>query len=76
MSEMIRKSVVIMFILTLVCLLSCIETEGPDDNNFGLPIDVGEKAPDFSLENATGGWISLSNYKNKNVVLVFHKGST
>ena len=41
------------------------------------PVKVEDTAPDFSLEKVAGGWISLSDYKDKNnVVLIFHQGST
>jgi len=85
---MLRKLVLIIFVLQIVCLLSCVDMENPTGDNYvdteepydkyvDPTIKVGATAPDFSLEKATGGWISLANYKNKNnVVLVFHKGST
>lgn len=36
----------------------------------GLP--VGSKAPDFSLQDAQGRKVALSDYRGKNVVLVFY----
>ena len=72
----ISKSFAIMLILTTVWLVGCIEEE-TDDTNVNSPIKVGDAAPGFSLERATGGQISLSDYKDKNnVVLIFHRGST
>ena len=72
-----REFFIIILILTTVCLSSCIDVENPDDNYVDSAIKSGTTAPDFSLEKAEGGWISLGDYKNKsNVVLVFHKGST
>lgn len=41
-----------------------------DVENSGLP--VGTKAPDFSLPDANGDLIRLSDYRGRNVVLVFY----
>jgi peroxiredoxin len=38
--------------------------------NTGLPVDT--KAPDFSLPDSNGRLVRLSNYRGKNVVLVFY----
>jgi peroxiredoxin (alkyl hydroperoxide reductase subunit C) len=53
---------------------------GPKDGA-GLPVTeiervkIGDKAPDFTLENLDGKSISLSSYRGKkNVVLVFYRG--
>lgn len=53
---------------------------GPKDGA-GLPptdlerIKIGDKAPDFTLENLDGKKIALGNYRGKrNVVLVFYRG--
>lgn len=38
-----------------------------------LPLKVGDKAPDFTLQDQNGNDVTLSNYiGKKNVVLVFH----
>jgi cytochrome oxidase Cu insertion factor (SCO1/SenC/PrrC family) len=38
-------------------------------------VRVGDKAPDFALENMNGTVISLSDFRGKkNVVLVFYRG--
>ena len=38
-------------------------------------VKVGDKAPDFTLENMDGKKISLSDFQGrKNVVLVFYRG--
>jgi cytochrome oxidase Cu insertion factor (SCO1/SenC/PrrC family) len=38
-------------------------------------INVGQRAPDFTLENVDGTKISLSDYRGKkSVVLVFYRG--
>lgn len=36
-----------------------------------MAIAVGQHAPDFTLANHIGGTITLSQYRGKNVVLVF-----
>lgn len=41
-----------------------------DAENTGLP--VGRQAPDFSLPDANGQMVTLSDYRGKNVVLVFY----
>ena len=53
---------------------------GPEDGA-NLPatdlkrVKVGESAPDFTLEDADGKKISLSDFRaKKNVVLVFYRG--
>jgi peroxiredoxin len=37
-------------------------------------IEVGEKAPDFSLRNQDGEKVSLSDYRGRKVMLVFYPG--
>jgi peroxiredoxin Q/BCP len=34
-------------------------------------LNVGDKAPDFSLPSDTGGKVSLANFKGKSLVLFF-----
>jgi cytochrome oxidase Cu insertion factor (SCO1/SenC/PrrC family) len=53
---------------------------GPKDGPDLAPTDlnrikVGQPAPDFSLEDASGKTITLSEFRDKkNVVLVFYRG--
>jgi len=53
---------------------------GPKDGAGLKPMDlervrVGDRAPDFSLENMDGKRITLSDFRAKNnVVLVFYRG--
>ena len=53
---------------------------GPKDGGNLKPTDlervnVGETAPDFTLENLDGNRISLSEFRGKkNVILVFYQG--
>ena len=53
---------------------------GPKDGSDLAPTDlnrikVGQPAPDFSLENADGNMITLSDFRGKKtVVLVFYRG--
>lgn len=37
-----------------------------------MTIEIGEQAPDFTLENQDGKEVSLSDYRGKNVVLYFY----
>ena len=38
-------------------------------------VEVGERAPDFSLESYSGDILTLSDYRGeRNVVLVFYRG--
>lgn len=37
-----------------------------------MTVNVGEKAPDFKLQNQDGEMVSLSQYKGKNIVLYFY----
>src|SRR5690625_7791088 len=37
-----------------------------------MTVQVGEKAPDFILQNQDGESVSLAQYKGKNVVLYFY----
>lgn len=53
---------------------------GPNDSPDLAPTDlnrikVGQPAPDFSLENADGNVMTLSDFRGKKtVVLVFYRG--
>lgn len=52
---------------------------GPKDGPNLAPRDlnrirIGQPAPDFTLENADGKKISLSEYRGKKVILVFYRG--
>jgi cytochrome oxidase Cu insertion factor (SCO1/SenC/PrrC family) len=53
---------------------------GPKDTGTFKPteldrVKVGDTAPDFTLEDADGNQISLSDYRGKkSVVLVFYRG--
>lgn len=44
---------------------------GPSDLN---RIQPGQAAPDFTLKTADGRSLSLSDFRGKNVVLVFYRG--
>ena len=41
---------------------------GGDDGG----LSVGEAAPDFSLEEASGGTVDLADYEGQDVLLYFH----
>ena len=42
---------------------------------FAQAIDIGEKAPDFTLPSTTGGKISLSQFRGKKLVLLEFYGA-
>ena len=41
---------------------------------FGSPLPVGAEAPDFELPDQDGNAVRLSDFRGKNVVLVFYPG--
>jgi cytochrome oxidase Cu insertion factor (SCO1/SenC/PrrC family) len=75
---------ILFFVALLLALLlsnaSIFAQLGPKDTGDFKPTDlnrikVGDMAPDFTLENADGKAISLSDYRGKkSVVLVFYRG--
>jgi cytochrome oxidase Cu insertion factor (SCO1/SenC/PrrC family) len=48
-----------------------VATPGPEQEG---PIAVGDAAPGFTLESASGGPVSLSHYAGKPVLLYFSMG--
>jgi cytochrome oxidase Cu insertion factor (SCO1/SenC/PrrC family) len=38
------------------------------------PVEVGQRAPEFVLESASGGTVSLSDYAGRPVLLYFSMG--
>lgn len=68
-------------VLLIFLLISLVYAQlGPKDKAGLRPTDlervnVGDMAPDFTLENMDGRAISLSDFRGKkNVVLVFYRG--
>ena len=39
---------------------------------FAVAVDVGQKAPDFTLDSTQGGKLTLSSLKGKNVLINFY----
>lgn len=52
---------------------ACTREEAPPSSGEG-PIAVGDTAPAFSLESASGGTVSLSDYAGRPVLLYFSMG--
>lgn len=50
-----------------VCLCVCFSTTSPS----AMCLEMGQKAPDFSIEDISGKKVSLSEYKGKVVFLAF-----
>lgn len=75
-----RRGFVALLVFLLSPILSAHAQFGPKDGADLKPTDlerikVGDKAPDFTLENMDGKRISLSDFAGKkNVVLVFYRG--
>lgn len=74
------KFLPIAFVLLLLSSPSSYAQLGPKDGA-GMPptdlerIKIGEKAPDFTLEDMNGKKVSLSDYRaKKRLVLVFYRG--
>jgi peroxiredoxin Q/BCP len=43
----------------------------PYEQNGGVMLKVGEKAPDFSLPSDSGATVSLKDFKGKTLILYF-----
>lgn len=75
-----QKRLFIIFALAVLSASSAYGQLGPQDRAKLTPTDlerikVGDRAPDFTLENMDGKRISLSDFRGKkNVVLVFNRG--
>ena len=59
--------------LLVVVLAGCEESQ-PAGGGGGGPVKVGATAPDFSLPAASGGEVSLSDYRGSSVLLYFSMG--
>ena len=75
-----QTSVVTTILIVLLWISAAYAQLGPKDG-FDLAstdlnrVKVGDRAPDFTLENVDGKKITLSDFRgNKNVVLVFYRG--
>jgi len=77
---MLRNGVLALAFIALLTIAAASLRLGPRDEVQLAPTDlervkVGDKAPDFTLENRDGTRISLSDFAGKkNVVLVFYRG--
>jgi cytochrome oxidase Cu insertion factor (SCO1/SenC/PrrC family) len=76
-----RQTTLAVSIAFLVVSIAVAQAQlGPKDGGNLKPTDlervnVGETAPDFTLENLDGNRISLSDFRGKkNVILVFYRG--
>ena len=58
-------------VLLLAAAALAAQTLAPADLN---RVQVGQPAPNFTLEAAGGHRVSLSDYRGKRVVLVFYRG--
>ena len=62
-----NKTIHLILISILVVILAACSTQESADNP-----QLGTSAPDFTLENALGGKVSLSDYQGTPVLLFFH----
>lgn len=56
----------------ITLLLVALVATACGSNDEGSNIEVGAAAPDFTLPNATGGEVSLSDFAGQPVLLYFH----
>jgi cytochrome oxidase Cu insertion factor (SCO1/SenC/PrrC family) len=61
-----RYVYVSMFVMIALIISGCTSQQSP------IPSLVGSTAPEFTLENTSGGQISLSDYDGEPVLLFFH----
>lgn len=64
---MVRNRYLLALLALLVFVLTACASQPAVDNPM-----VGTQAPDFTLENALGGQVSLSDYQGTPVLLFFH----
>ena len=75
-----RRFFLAAFFAALISSTTVLAQSGPKDGADLSPTDlnrikVGQPAPDFSLEDANGKTITLSEFRDKKtVVLVFYRG--
>jgi len=65
-----RTSIALLFGVLLLAALA--HVAGPSG---AAALDVGEKAPDFTLPSTTGGTLSLSQFRGKKLVLLEFYGA-
>ncbi len=76
----IRSFVIVVAFLTTGIYPVLVAALGPIDGDGLIPTDlerinVGDPAPDFTLEAETGTPITLSQFRGKNsIILVFYRG--
>jgi len=57
--------------LLMLCLLGFLSSLWlPTGVRVAVALEVGDKAPDFTLQSTTGGTISLSQFRGKKIVLL------
>lgn len=65
-----QTSIVLLFGVLLLAALAHVASPGA-----AAALDVGEKAPDFTLPSTTGGTLSLSQFRGKKLVLLEFYGA-
>ena len=61
-----KRIIIIIVVVIILTLTACSSQQGNES-----PL-LGTNAPDFILDNAAGGQVSLSDYHGQPVLLFFH----
>lgn len=69
-----RSRALLLATVLLAVVLTACEQASPGGEDAGGPIKVGEPAPNFSLPEAGGSDVSLSDYRGSPVLLYFSMG--
>lgn len=60
--------------MLMVGFVGCGQGSSPQQPSWDLLPQQGDKAPNFTLESSTGGKVSLSDFRKKDVLLYFSMG--
>jgi cytochrome oxidase Cu insertion factor (SCO1/SenC/PrrC family) len=60
--------------IALAIVATACTQQGPAPSTPQGPVEVGQRAPAFSLESTSGGTVSLSDYTGRPVLLYFSMG--
>ncbi len=66
-----QKTLLVFVCVFCLVIASCSKNDGTPDTDSGSPAQVGNLAPDFTLQDVSGAAASLSSYRGKVVLLEF-----
>jgi cytochrome oxidase Cu insertion factor (SCO1/SenC/PrrC family) len=69
-----RSRILLGTAIALAIVASACTRQEPTPPSQQGPVEVGQRAPAFSLESAGGGTVSLSDYAGRPVLLYFSMG--